>query len=70
MITAFWMTVEDYVKIAKWAPIHEVVPKHIIREQLMQKKWEDYVNKLEAGELFNWNCPLDPFEKLMCTSCQ
>jgi ribonucleotide reductase alpha subunit len=42
-----------------------------IREMLIQKKWADYVQKLESGELYaQWSCPIDPFEKVMCEACQ
>lgn len=42
-----------------------------IRDMLIQKKGADYVAKLESGELYaNGSCPMDPFEKVMCTSCQ
>ena len=50
--------------------IYGGLTKEQIREKLVAEKGEEHVNKLEAGELYNGNCPLDPFEKVMCTSCQ
>lgn len=37
---------------------------------LRATKWDDYVDKLKKGELYGWACPTDPFEKVMCESCQ
>lgn len=50
--------------------LHGWLTREQIREKLIAEKWEEHVTKLEAGELYNGNCPLDPFEKVMCTSCQ
>lgn len=50
--------------------LHGGLTREQIREKLISEKWEEHVAKLEAGELYNGNCPLDPFEKVMCTSCQ
>lgn len=45
--------------------------KEQIRAMLVEKKGEEYVQKLEKGELYaNGACPMDPFEKVMCESCQ
>jgi hypothetical protein len=50
--------------------LYDGMTREQIREKLISEKWAEYVQKLESGELYNGNCPLDPFEKVMCTSCQ
>jgi hypothetical protein len=41
----------------------------LIEEKLVAEKGVDYVAKLKAGELYD-GCPVDPFEAVMCESCQ
>ena len=41
-----------------------------IRQKLIEDKGEEYVTKLEKGELYKWSCPADPFEAVMCEACQ
>ena len=50
--------------------LHGGLTRDQIREKLVNENGEEHVTKLEAGELYNGNCPLDPFEKVMCVSCQ
>ncbi len=41
-----------------------------LEQQMRSSKWDEYVDQLKAGTLYNGACPIDPFEKVMCTSCQ
>ena len=43
----------------------------IIEEYIRLTKGDEYFEKLRSGELYGENaCPTDPFEKVMCESCQ
>lgn len=42
----------------------------IMEEQMRKEKWDEYVEKLKAWTLYEWSCPTDPFEKVMCEGCQ
>ena len=41
-----------------------------IEAKLREEKGDEYVEKLKAWKLYNGACPVDPFEAVMCTSCQ
>lgn len=41
-----------------------------LEQQMRSSKGDAYVDQLKAGTLYNGACPIDPFEKVMCTSCQ
>lgn len=41
-----------------------------IEAHLRATKGDDYVDKLKKGELYGGACPTDPFERVMCESCQ
>jgi ribonucleoside-diphosphate reductase alpha chain len=41
-----------------------------IEAKLRAEKGDDYVEQLKAWTLYDGNCPIDPFEAVMCTSCQ
>lgn len=41
-----------------------------IEAKLRAEKGDDYVEKLKAWDLYDGGCPVDPFEAVMCTSCQ
>jgi hypothetical protein len=41
-----------------------------IEAHLRATKGDDYVEKLKKGELYGGACPTDPFERVMCESCQ
>ncbi len=43
--------------------------KVLIEKKLVEEKGEEYVAQLKAGKLYDW-CPVDPFEAVMCESCQ
>lgn len=42
----------------------------IMEKQMRQEKGDEYIEKLKAGTLYEWACPTDPFEKVMCEGCQ
>lgn len=44
--------------------------KELIIAKLRAEKGDDYVAKLKAGQLYDGNCPVDPFERLICESCE
>lgn len=44
--------------------------KNELEQQLRATKGDSYVDQLKAWTLYNGACPIDPFEKVMCTSCQ
>lgn len=44
--------------------------KSQIEAKLISEKWEEYVNKLKKWELYEWACPVNPFEAVMCEACQ
>lgn len=65
----------DKDSIDKCDPIEEIVyggmTKVEIEAKLREEKWDDYVDKLKNGELYeDGQCPVNPFEKVMCDSCQ
>jgi ribonucleoside-diphosphate reductase alpha chain len=43
--------------------------KSQIEAKLIAEKWQEYVDKLKKGELYDW-CPTNPFEAVMCEACQ
>lgn len=55
------------------APSEEVLVKWLTKSQieakLIAEKWQEYVDKLKAGKLYDW-CPTNPFEAVMCEACQ
>lgn len=55
------------------APSEEVLVKWLTKSQieakLIAEKWQEYVDKLKKGELYDW-CPTNPFEAVMCEACQ
>lgn len=44
--------------------------KVAIEQKLIAEKGLEYVEKLKSGQMYNGACPVDPFEKVMCESCQ
>jgi hypothetical protein len=44
--------------------------KKIIENQMRKEKGDEYVDNLKAGKLYDGACPANPFEKVMCESCQ
>lgn len=44
--------------------------KTLIEAQLRAEKGNEYVEKLKKGEIYWDQCPVDPFEKVMCEWCQ
>lgn len=44
--------------------------KQLIEKKLIAEKGLEYVEKLKSWELYNGSCPVNPFEKVMCESCQ
>jgi len=44
--------------------------KDAIEAKIRAEKGDEYVDKLKAWTLYEGNCPVDPFEAVMCTSCQ
>ena len=44
--------------------------KKAIEENIRKEKWNEYFEKLKAWNLYQWACPSDPFEAVMCESCQ
>jgi ribonucleoside-diphosphate reductase alpha chain len=44
--------------------------KQDIEREMRLHKGDAYVDQLKAGTLYDGACPIDPFEKVMCTSCQ
>ncbi|HMT01088.1 MAG TPA: ribonucleoside-diphosphate reductase subunit alpha [Candidatus Absconditabacterales bacterium] len=44
--------------------------KKLIEQKLISEKGADYVEKLKSGQLYGDACPTNPFEKVMCESCQ
>lgn len=42
-----------------------------IETKLRSEKWDEYVDKLKSWELYEeGQCPVNPFEKVMCDGCQ
>ena len=41
-----------------------------IEATIRAEKGDDYVEQLKAWTLYDGNCPIDPFEAVMCESCQ
>ena len=59
----------------KCDPTEEIVywglTKSEIESKLREEKWDEYVEKLKKWELYKeGQCPVNPFEKVMCDSCQ
>lgn len=44
--------------------------KVLIEKKIRLEKGDDYVEKLKSGKLYDGNCPVDPFEAVMCEGCQ
>jgi hypothetical protein len=44
--------------------------KSEVEAYLRATKGDHYVEDLKAWKLYNGSCPTDPFEKVMCESCQ
>lgn len=51
--------------------VYKGMTKSEIEAKLRAEKGDEYVDKLKSGELFQaWECPINPFEKVMCDGCQ
>ena len=44
--------------------------KVLIEKKIRLEKGDEYVDKLKSGKLYDGNCPVDPFEAVMCEGCQ
>lgn len=51
-------------------PVVQWLTKSQIEAKLIAEKWQDYVDKLKRGELYDGACPVNPFEAVMCEACQ
>ncbi|MFA7285011.1 MAG: ribonucleoside-diphosphate reductase subunit alpha, partial [Candidatus Absconditabacterales bacterium] len=51
--------------------VYDGLTKAQIEEKLIAEKGQEYVDKLKAGEIYaSGQCPINPFEKVMCEGCQ
>ncbi len=50
--------------------VYDGMTKTQIEAKLRLEKWDEYVDKLKAGLLYEGMCPVNPFEAVMCESCQ
>ena len=55
-------------KLKDWQLTDE--DKKNIEESIRKEKWDEYFEKLKSWNLYDWACPADPFEAVMCESCQ
>jgi ribonucleoside-diphosphate reductase alpha chain len=53
----------------EWEVMVQWLTKSQIEAKLIAEKWQEYVDKLKKGELYDW-CPTNPFEAVMCEACQ
>lgn len=68
-------TIQDNNDPNKCDPTEEIVygwlTKSEIETKLREEKGDEYVEKLKSGQLYEeWQCPVNPFEKVMCDGCQ
>jgi len=59
------LSVDDCIRIANWENISDVLKKE-------DNSWVDKFDSdcVDDSKCVTVACPLDPFERLMCTSCQ
>lgn len=51
--------------------LYDGMTRSEIEAKLRAEKGDGYVDKLKSGELYAaWECPINPFEKVMCDGCQ
>lgn len=51
--------------------VYDGMTKSEIESKLRSEKGDEYVDKLKSGEMYaEWECPINPFEKVMCEGCQ
>lgn len=51
--------------------VYDGMTKSEIETKLRAEKWNEYVDKLKSWELYAaGECPVNPFEKVMCDGCQ
>ena len=72
-VRGFWAVVSRGF-VASTSQVNEEImvqwlTKSQIEVKLIAEKWQEYVDKLKRGELYDW-CPTNPFEAVMCEACQ
>ncbi len=51
--------------------VYQWLTRSQIEEKIRAEKGDEYVDKLKSWELYAaWECPINPFEKVMCDGCQ
>ena len=70
-MNAFWLSQEDFIKIANWESIESITTK----ENVVPTVQENEISDVESSQCINIpetkkECQIDPALRVQCESCQ
>jgi len=80
-MNAFWLSQEDFIKIANWESIENILDNWerievvTAKENQVPTVQENEISDVESSQGINIpevkkECPINPFERVMCENCQ